>query len=305
MRKIMIKMLVISVCWVFVWMKMDDLKQGEMKIENVHTYTAEKEKALMVSVVHHNEVKEMELENYLLGVIASEMPYSFEMEALKAQCVAARTYVMQRGGKVDDSTSSQVYHSMEELQQLHPQDYDVMIETIHKALEATSGEVMKYQGEYISALFYSSCNGRTNDASWYYQNEVPYLKSVDSFWDLQYENTNAVIEKSVRECMQQLGVSSFHIGMVQKYENGYIQKIAIGDQVFSGREVREKLGLRSSCFSFEVQGDTVFIYTSGFGHGVGMSQYGALGMAKEGYTYQEILKHYYQGVEIVNLKEGV
>ncbi len=310
MRRIVLKLILLVGVWLLVFINMtlskgQDTSENE-KVEVVNTPVKKKQpQEHMVRVMHNGKEEEMELESYLAGVIASEMPYTFEKEALKAQCVAARTYVMQRGLKVDDSTSSQVYHSQAELKEIHDENYEEMQNVIHQVLEETKGEVMMYDGNYISAMFYSSNNGFSNDASWYYKNEVPYLKSVSSIWDTQFENTNAVVEKSVEECKAALGVSSFLIQNMQTYENGYIKTMTIGGKVFTGRQVREALGLRSSCFSMEIKGDYVHIYTRGYGHGVGMSQYGALGMAKEGYTYHEILTHYYTGVEIVNLNDRV
>lgn len=303
MRSVIVKLILVVGLWVCICIAITR-HQEVHKVEIVEKHNEAKPEVMqhMVKVMHNGEVKEIELEVYLAGVIASEMPYTFEEEALKAQCVAARTYVMQRGLHVDDSTSSQVYHSESELKEIYDENYEEMANKIQKVIEETRGEVMTYEGEYISALFYSSNNGFSNDASWYYANEVPYLKSVPSSWDTQFEKTNAVIEKSVLECKEALQVSSLDIKDIVFYENGYINTIVIGNKSFTGREVREKLGLRSSCFTLEVDADIVRIYTSGYGHGVGMSQYGALGMAKEGYTYQEILKHYYRGVEIVNLK---
>lgn len=258
----------------------------------------EQEDEKIVQVMHNGVSERIPLETYLEGVVASEMPYTFELEALKAQCVAARTFVLKRNLIVDDSTSSQVYHSESELIEIHQDNYDEMISKVRQAIKESEGLVMRYNGEYISALFYSSNNGKSNNASWYYTNEVPYLISVDSPWDLNFDNTKQQTSLSVAKCINALGVANMNIGNITYYDNGYVNSIEIGGKSFSGREVREKLNLRSSCFTMQLDGDSVNINTIGFGHGVGMSQYGAQGMALEGYDFKAILNHYYTGVSI-------
>lgn len=274
----------------------------EEKVKNVSIKEEKREEPVYyVEVISEEKVLKIELEEYLIGVVASEMPYSFEMEALKAQSVAARTFVMQRGLKVDNTTATQVYRSEAELKEIHHENYDVLYERVKQAVDATTNEVLMYDQQYISALFYSCNNGKSNDAAWYYGNEKPYLKSVESSWDLEYEGCKSSVEKKKIEILEALQISEFNVSNPILYENGYVKSITIGGKVFSGREVREKLGLRSSCFSFTDYGEYVLIQCMGYGHGVGMSQYGANGMAKEGYTYDEILKHYYTGVEITTI----
>lgn len=255
-----------------------------------------------VIVSTDDDTNEIELETYLLGVVASEMPYSFEMEALKAQAVAARTFVCERNLLVDNTTSNQVYKSEQELIELFDEDYEEMKQIIEEAINATKGEVLTYDDELISALFYSSNNGYTNNSQDYYANSLPYLVSVESSWDIAFDSTIQTINMSIEDVISKLGVYNLDISNIVLYDNGYVNTIQIGDTIFSGREVRELLGLRSSCFSIVVI-DEVYIETKGYGHGVGMSQYGAQGMALEGYTYEEILTYYYTGVEITQLNE--
>ena len=284
---------------VFLWGSVFLIFNEEETSVRVKTMQNEKEESKhYVEVISRDQSERIELETYLIGVVASEMPYCFEEEALKAQSVAARTFVMQRGLKVDNTTNTQVYKSQTELKEIYEDTYEKMYEKIKKAVEETKGEVLLYDGEYISALFYSCNNGKSNDSSWYFKGEKPYLKSVDSKWDLQYENCHTSIEKSEEEIKKKLNIDTFNVSNIEYYENGYVKSINIGGKQFSGREVREKLGLRSSCFSFVEQGNAILIQCSVYGHGVGMSQYGANGMAKEGYNYKEILMHYYSGVEI-------
>ena len=261
----------------------------------------EEKKPMLVQVQSEKDEIEVEIEAYVMGVVASEMPYSFSLEALKAQSVAARTFVMQRGLKVDDTTSTQVYRSESELKEIHDENYEEMYSKVKQAVVETKGEVLLYEGNYISALFFSCSNGATNKASWYYTNDLPYLQSVPSLWDQKtkaYVQSKEILEKEV---LQKLEIHNFYVGEITYYDSGYIKDINIGGKKFSGREVREKLALRSSCFSFAKVEDSIVVHTKGYGHGVGMSQYGANEMAKEGYTYKEILAHYYRGTTLSSL----
>ncbi|MEF9919714.1 MAG: stage II sporulation protein D [Erysipelotrichaceae bacterium] len=246
-----------------------------------------------------------ELEKYIVGVVASEMPATFALEALKAQSVAARTFVKQRGFVVDDTTSSQVYKSEEELRVQWNKDYDEKINIIKEACRATKGEIITYNGEAISAVFFSSSCGKTNNASEYWQKVTPYLVSVDSHWDK--EVNDQVTQSKVlsrQEIGQKLGFQSFvsQIGTPTYYSSGYVKAVIIDGIVFSGRELREKLSLRSSSFEISENEDEITFITNGYGHGIGMSQYGAQGMAIEGYKYLDILKHYYTDVKIEKIK---
>lgn len=248
----------------------------------------------------------IELEKYLEGVVGSEMPAAFELEALKAQAVAARTFVVKRNFEVDDSTSSQVYQDESQLKQVWAESYDERSQRIHDVVEATKGEILKYDGEPITASFFSSSPGYTASGNEYWDSDTPYLKSVDSHWDKEVNDGNVqTFEFSLSDFSHMLGFQNAvsQIGSPVLYDSGYVKEITIDGITFSGREIREKLKLRSSSFKIEKDGDTLYITTTGFGHGIGMSQYGAQGMALEGYSYQDILKHYYRDVEIAQLDE--
>ena len=296
MSKLLVKSFLLLFAWFLIFLCIN-FKEEEKEVEKKE----EERKEYYVEVSTQKETLNIELEEYLIGVVVSEMPYTFEKEALKAQCVAARTFVLQRGLKVDDTTASQVYKSEVQLKEIYDEKYEEMIKKVKEVVKECNGEILTYQKEAISALFYSCSNGFTNDASWYYQYEKPYLKSVDSHWDTKVEAYEKVIELSKVEICEKLQIPFFKVVEEERYENNYVKQINIGGISFTGREVREKLGLRSSCFRFEEINGNVFVYTQGYGHGVGMSQYGANEMAKEGKSYIEILKHYYTGVEIENI----
>lgn len=291
----------------YLWMKQS---KPEVKTEvppNEEVSVNEEEKSYEVKLHRSNGSEEtIELEKYLEGVVGSEMPASFETEALKAQAVAARTFVAKRNFEVDDTTSSQVYQDDTQLKQVWAESYDERSQKIHDVVSATKGEVMKYDGEFITASFFSSSPGKTANSNEYWTTDTPYLKSVESPWDQEVNDGNIQsVEFSLHDFSTTLGFQNdvSQIGIPSYYDSGYVNEITIDGITFRGREIRELLKLRSSCFKISISGDTISITTTGFGHGIGMSQYGAQGMALEGKQYQEILKHYYSGVEIVNLNE--
>ena len=245
----------------------------------------------------------LDIESYLEGVISSEMSPAFEMEALKAQCVAARTFVVQRGYEVDDTTNTQVYRDNKQLKDIWKDNYDVYHKKIQQAVQETTGEILTYQGKPISALFFSSSCGKTANAQEYWGNKVPYLVSVDSSWDKQSEEYEKSITMSKQEFSTALGFQNTvqEIEEPIRYDSGYVKEIRIDRIVFTGREVREKLNLRSSCFTIKENKDNVVITTKGYGHGVGMSQIGAQAMAEKGKSYKQILSHYYPKTKIEKL----
>jgi len=245
----------------------------------------------------------LDIESYLEGVISSEMSPAFEMEALKAQCVAARTFVVQRGYEVDDTTNTQVYRDNKQLKDIWKDNYDVYHKKIQQAVQETTGEILTYQGKPISALFFSSSCGKTANAQEYWGNKVPYLVSVDSSWDKQSEEYEKSITMGKQEFSTALGFQNTvqEIEEPIRYDSGYVKEIRIDRIVFTGREVREKLNLRSSCFTIKENKDNVVITTKGYGHGVGMSQIGAQAMAEKGTSYKQILSHYYPKTKIEKL----
>ncbi|MDR4890190.1 stage II sporulation protein D [Fredinandcohnia sp. QZ13] len=263
--------------------------------------------------VSAQKIENVPLEDYVVGVLAKEMPAKFELEALKAQALAARTYVVRHmlseekigvpdGADVSDTTNHQVYKSIEELKAEWKGDYDWKIKKITQAVKETQGQILTYDGAPIDAQFFSTSNGYTENSQDYYKNEYPYLKSVESPWDVNTEKFHDQVQISVADFEQKLGIklgSGNDVGKVTaRTQSNRVATVEIGGKSFTGREVRETLGLRSTDFSWERKGNNIVIKTKGYGHGVGMSQYGADGMAKDGKSYKEIVSHYYQGVEI-------
>ncbi len=253
-------------------------------------------------------IEKVPLEEYVVGVVAGEMPVSFELEALKAQSVASRSYVMRRLGNngdydVTDTVSNQVYLDDNELKEKWKDNYVNYISKIRQAVNETSMECLEYNGEIIDAMFFSTSNGYTEDSGTFFSKSLPYLKSVESNWDKEVSSVfQGSKDISLQEFYEKLGLSYskvLKIEDVNRSSSNRVTSLKINGTLFSGKDVYYKLGLRSSDFSFEQVGSNVVVSTKGYGHGVGMSQYGALGMAKKGYSYQEILAHYYVGTTLV------
>ncbi|WP_433944357.1 stage II sporulation protein D [Paenibacillus sp. SN-8-1] len=267
-------------------------------------------------------VETLPLEEYVAGVLAAEMPATFELEALKAQAIAARTFIVHRlvdgdvsgvpGGaaNVTDTVAHQAYLSRAALTKWKTDGEADKLAKIKKAVQDTSGTIMTYQGKPITASFFSASSGYTENSEEYWNQKIPYLRSVASPWDAKLDPTyKETVSMKLSSVFHKLGLSQPSVAVsTQSGNTGNLFKILssttghrvkeaeIGGSKFSGREIREKLGLRSSQFRFDIAGDQVKITTYGYGHGVGMSQWGANGMAREGYTVTQILRHYYTGI---------
>jgi stage II sporulation protein D len=271
--------------------------------------------AVEVAVYRSKEkrIERIPLEQYVIGVVAAEMPAEFEMEALKAQALTARTYIVKqllndqpislpKGANVTDTIMHQVYYSNDELKRLWGSDYEWKIKKITEAVQATRGQILTYDNKPIEASFFSTSNGFTENSEAYWQNEFPYLKSVASPWDEKSPKFYHQKVMSVDEFEQKLGVKlpqDGSVGVILSRTPGKrVDVVEINGKKLKGREVREKLDLTSTDFTWVRKGDQIVITTKGYGHGVGMSQYGANFMAKEGKTYDQIVKYYYRGVKI-------
>lgn len=258
-------------------------------------------------------IETIPLESYIVGVLAGEMPIDFDLEALKAQAVASRSYALKRieynkdkDYDVVDSILNQVYLDEDYLKSAWGSNYVKNINKLRTAVNATLDEYLSYQDNVVDALFFSTSNGYTEDSNLIFNFDCAYLKSVDSPWDKDVSSaylTTKVI--SLKEFYQKLNLpynKNLNIEVLKRSTTNRILLLKINDKEFKGTDIYNLLSLRSTDFTIELLGDNVKIIMKGYGHGVGMSQYGALGMAKKGYTYQEILKHYYSNTEIKKLK---
>ncbi|NLP30816.1 MAG: stage II sporulation protein D [Clostridiales bacterium] len=264
----------------------------------------------------------LDLEEYVAGVVAGEMPSSFEFEALKAQAVAARTYALSKvvrgekfGNSADhpnaplcDDTHCQVYRSEQELLELKGSDWmKNSWPKIKDAVATTLGEVMFYGGELVEQpLYHSSSGGKTENSEDVFVSNLPYLRSVESKYEDEAPHQSESISISFNTFKEKIqntyGASSINpntIKILKRSEGGRVEEIQVGDKTLKGRDIRELFNLRSANFTFAFDGNNNIVFTTrGFGHGVGMSQWGANGMAQAGFNYKEILKHYYTGVTV-------
>lgn len=250
----------------------------------------------------------MDLEDYVVGVVAGEMPASFNMEALKAQAVASRTFALYKMDSIQDyvlsvTISDQVYLTQEEMKEKWGSDFDYYYQRVKDAVERTKGEVLTYQGDLASTYYFAISNGYTDDGLTVFNEDKDYLVSVDSSWDKSYQSYSSTYTLSQESFCSKLGITCNGIVITDEVraDNHYVRSITINGQIFTGIQVFQKLNLKSTDFTITVNGGNVEILTYGFGHGVGMSQYGAQGMASDGYTYKDILQHYYQDTEITKL----
>lgn len=252
-----------------------------------------------VTLYRKNNALTIELEEYIIGVVGAEMPASFNKEALKAQAVLARTYALKsikNNTRLTDSSSTQNYKSVDELKNMWNTSFNTYYQKIVSAVNETKGMVLTYNGDLIEAVYHSTSNGKTEDAVNVWGNSFPYLVSVES----NYDNTNPSFLKdqfiSYAEISNKLSMNiniDTNFEILSKTIGDRVDVIKINDVSYSGVEVRSLLGLRSADFSIIKNENGVVFQTKGYGHGVGMSQYGANGMAKNGYNYSQILSHYY------------
>ncbi|WP_336787400.1 stage II sporulation protein D [Paenibacillus sp. MMO-177] len=281
--------------------------------------TEGKQTYITVYLTKEQRTERIALETYVRGVVAGEMPADFELEALKAQAIAARTYIVRRlelddhsgmpatgaGSRADvtDTIDHQIYVSLDKLKELWPKDeQESRMAKLNEAVSETRGEVITYEGEPIQAVFFSTSNGYTENSEQYFQEELPYLRSVASPWDKQisprYQDT---VKLQLSDFYARLGLAGKKkpvIRILDKTEGNRIADIRIDGKTYTGREVREKLGLASSEFTWKLDGDEIDITTFGYGHGVGMSQWGANGMAEEGKSAEQIVTYYYTGTKV-------
>lgn len=252
-------------------------------------------------------VVSLELEDYVTGVVGAEMPALFNSEALKAQAVIARTYALKAnsaGRTLSDSESTQSYKDNGELASIWGGNYSSYYSKIKDAVNSTKGIYLTYNGQFIEAVYHSTSNGRTEDSGNVWGNYYPYLISVDSIYDNSNPSFSISKSFSYSDISSKLGFnvdSNTEFNILGYTSGGRVSSISVDGHEFSGVSFRSMLGLRSADFDIVKNSDGVVITTRGYGHGVGMSQYGANGMGKAGYSYRDILLHYYPGVSLGQL----
>lgn len=303
--------------------------EGEMETAETspqeETAATVHDSARQLKVLIGGELTEMDMETYLRGVVRAEMPASFEEEALKAQAVAARTYTLYKiegGGSAnhpeadacDDVNCCKAYKSQEDAAAAWGMSAALYEEKIRRAVAETDGEVVLYEGHPVLAVFHSSSAGATRNVEDVWQQALPYLRSVASPEGADavpnYYSKAAFTLTEFKEIFiaqyptaNLSGTPSNWFSNIHQNVNGAVESLQVGGITVTGGEMRSLLGLRSANFTISFTDDTVEFSVTGYGHGVGMSQYGANVLAQEGKTYVEILTYYYTGTT-VGLYEG-
>ena len=259
----------------------------------------------MVDIVYNNETFNLDLENYVIGVVACEMPASFEEEALKAMAVAARTFALYKietneNYKLSTTTKDQCYIDIDSMKKKWGNGFDKYYERIKNAVDETRNQKLTYDDKTIISFYFSISNGYTENCENVFSQKLDYLKSVDSSWDSKYSYKEKTVGISESDFMNKLGLNNQKLNdiVIDRNSTGRADYVYVNNNKYKGTKFRSLLGLRSTDIDINFDNGIVYINTKGYGHGVGMSQYGANEMAKEGYNYEEILKYYYSGVEL-------
>lgn len=273
-----------------------------------------------LNVMIGGKLQQMDMQSYLLGVVRAEMPASFEEEALKAQAVAARTYVLHKiagGGSAnhpqadacDDINCCQAYKSEEAAAADWGEQAAEYEAKIRQAVEETDGECVLYEGAPVLAVFHSSSTGTTQDAAAVWSASLPYLVAVETPEGEDtvpgFSSTARFPAAELKERLQAAlpdasldGRASNWFTNIQQQPNGTVTSLSVGGVEVSGNQLRTILELRSACFTITFEDDAVVFSVTGYGHGVGMSQYGANVLAAGGMGYKEILEWYYTGTQV-------
>ena len=284
--------------------------QKKQKTVNLSTLQPVQEVVEVPVLLEDGTVENMPLEEYLVGVLMGEMPASFEQEALKAQAVAARTFTCKslsvskhpEAAVCTSAICCQGYYTQQQYIAQGGRQQDV--EKLRSAVTETAGQVACYEGELIVATYFSCSGGRTEDAVAVWGADVPYLQAVDSPGEEDATHFMDTVTFDRAEFEQMLDISlADGVGDYVYSEGGGVDQVRIGDKTFSGTELRKKLNLYSTALVISIAGDKVSVTTKGFGHRVGMSQFGANAMASSGYTYTDILQYYYTGVTITQFEK--
>lgn len=286
---------------------------------------------IQVYITDSQQLMPLALEDYVKGVVAAEMPASFHLEALKAQAVAARTYAVKRarvfGGRgcdahpgadlCTDPGHCQAWLPAAELQKKWGMiEYSSNWTKISQAVEETAGQIITYQGVVIDPLFHSTCGGQTEDAGAVWQQSFPYLvpvtctycqhspklKAEQKFSLSAFAAALRELDGTIAVTAQGLKSQAPALTVAEKTATGRVATVKLGSSSLKATALRHALGLNSTRFTYKIEGEQIVFQVQGYGHGVGMCQYGADGMGKAGKDYGAILKHYYQGTEVTKLR---
>ncbi len=280
-------------------------KQVSPKNQNNNNQTSQ-DKEIYIDLLINNEKKQIPLEEYLVSVVGAEVPALFDMEALKSQAVASRTFALyQENTRGYVTTTDQAYNSLEELQQKWQDNYYTYLKRITDAVNMTKNQVITYNKKLIKSYFYAMSNGYTTTSLSVFNEALPYLNTIMPTFDNE-TNTKFKVTKKVSkdEFCKTLNIDCAALtinNIITDYSNR-IETLSINKKTYTGIEIRKIFDLRSTDFTITAENNDIIFNTKGYGHGVGMSQYGANAMAKEGSSYKDILEYYYQGVTIEEYK---
>ena len=290
--------------------------------EDNNNITLKGSETIKVNITKENRIEEVPIEDYVKSVVSGEMPATFSDEALKAQSIAARTYIASKkikscniseGADVCDTTHCQVYISKESRLEMWESNANENWEKISKAVDATKGMVLTYNNELVLyPQFFSTSSGMTENAVDVFSSDVPYLVSKESKGEEVAPRFESETPLDINEFVNkinekypeaELNASNLqgNIEVISRSDAGGVKEIRIGKTKIKGSEFRLAIGLNSTNFQYSIDSNNIVFKCKGYGHGVGMSQWGANVMAKNGYNYKDILTHYYNGVDINNL----
>lgn len=244
-------------------------------------------------------IERMKLEDYIFGIVGGEMPGVFNIETMKAQAVIARTYALKQlknNKSIRDYNETQIFRDHHYLKLLWGDNYDIFKRKVDLAISSTKDLVLKFDGELIDTYYHLTNNGKTEDSKNILKLAYPYLISVPSIWDLSspsYLNKRRVSNEYLSKLLNTKIDTSTKVEILAKTESSRVKYIKFNDKVFDGFILGSKLGLPSNDYSVEITDEDTIFTIRGFGHGLGLSKYGAEGMAKQGYNFKQILSHYY------------
>lgn len=293
------------------------------KNKEIINYESVDKNSPIIKVYNHKSgnIEDVDIEKYLCGVLSGEMSVEFNMEALKAQAVTARTFTIynqntkkhKNADVCTDYKHCQEYKSKEELLNKNGQEWmDKYYKKIEQAVKETKGHIVVYNDEPILPLYFSTSSGNTENSEEVFSTKYPYLRSVESPYDknapkyasnIKVNNSDFVeiIKKAYPNIVISEAELSKEIKIQDRSQGGSVEYIKVGDKKLTGRDIRNLFNLNSANFDLKFNKDYVDVVVKGYGHGVGMSQWGAQGMANDGYMYYEILSHYYSDTKIKDI----
>lgn len=291
-------------------------QNGEIHTSESMTREAESDDTVSVFMSKDEKTEEIDMRDYIIGTVAAEMPASYEIEALKAQALAAVTYTEylrlhnngeMPGGAVisDDSSTHQGYMTREQMQEKWGDAYDTYYGRISQAVDAVINQVIVCENQPIMAAYHAISTGQTESAENMWGQKIDYLVSVESEGDKYSSRFSSEVKISVSELKEKLESNGYscsddEVKINGVTQSGTVQSVTVLGNGMTGMELRNLLSMRSPSFTVTKEDDAYIFSVKGYGHGVGMSQYGADWYAEQGYSYREIISHYYPGTEITD-----